>query len=96
MALYGKTVTVVSEKCSRFQISNCQYLEISGSLYRGVARNFKRGFPIGLSLICSKTFRRAWVLPGVLLATPLFETNVSDVSAILFIDYSCFMLVHSL
>ena len=34
-----------------------------------------------------------------LLATPLFETNVScisHVSAILVSDYSCFMLVHDL
>ena len=39
-------------------------------------------------------FGRAWALPGMSLATPLFKTNVSHVShvsAILGSDYSCFM-----
>ena len=40
----------------------------------------------------STAFGMAWALAGLLSATSLFETNVSDVSAILFIDYSCFML----
>ena len=46
-----------------------------------------------------QTFGRAWVLPGVPFAIPLFETTVSCVSyvsAILASDYFCFMLVHSL
>ena len=45
-----------------------------------------------------QAFGRAWALPGMLLATPLFETNISCisyVSAILASDYSYFMHAHS-
>ena len=47
-----------------------------------------------------QAFGRAWVLPGVPLDTPLFETNVSHVShasdMLVSNNYSYFMLVHSL
>ena len=44
----------------------------------------------------AQAFGRVWALPGKPLAAPLFETNVSHVSAILVSDYSYFMLVHGL